>query len=127
MARAGSTSKYPWGDAIDAFRAKYNSIDGTVPVGTYRANAFGVHDTAGNVWEWVEDCWHGSYNGAPSDGSSWTSRGDCSNRVLRAVPGSTILGSCAPLTAAGTTPTLGATSSGFVYPGRFRVSGSLLL
>ena len=36
----------------------------------------------GNVWEWVEDCWNGSYEGAPSDGSAWT-RGDCGRRVLR--------------------------------------------
>ena len=37
----------------------------------------------GNVWEWVEDCWHDSYSGAPSVGSAWTSGADCSLRVLR--------------------------------------------
>jgi formylglycine-generating enzyme required for sulfatase activity len=36
----------------------------------------------GNVWEWTQDCWNGSYAGAPSDGSAWT-RGDCDRRVLR--------------------------------------------
>ena len=36
----------------------------------------------GNVWEWVEDCWNGSYEGAPGDGGAWTS-GDCSSRVMR--------------------------------------------
>ena len=37
----------------------------------------------GNVWEWVEDCWHEGYTGAPTDGSAWTSSGDCGKRVLR--------------------------------------------
>ena len=37
----------------------------------------------GNVWEWVEDCWHEDYSGAPVDGSAWTSGGDCGKRVLR--------------------------------------------
>jgi formylglycine-generating enzyme required for sulfatase activity len=82
MARAGSTSKYPWGNELDASKANYNRSR-TVPVGSYGANNFGVHDTAGNVWEWVGDCWHGNYSGAPIDGSAWTSGGDCSKRVLR--------------------------------------------
>lgn len=55
----------------------------TSPVGTYQPNGFGLHDVSGNVWEWVEDCWHKSYEGAPSDGSAWTRGGDCSKRVLR--------------------------------------------
>ena len=89
MARAGSTTKYPWGDKIDSSKAKYESKDGseesTVPVGSYSANTFGVHDTAGNVWEWVEDCWHESYKDAPADGSAWlsASEGYCGTRVLR--------------------------------------------
>ena len=55
MARAGSTTEYPWGDEIDSSKAKYDSEDGPVPVGSYSANAFGVHDTAGNLYERVED------------------------------------------------------------------------
>ena len=73
MARAGSSTKYPWGNDINSSRAKYNSRGGTVPVGSYAPNAFGVHDTVGNVWERVEDCWHDNYSGAPTDGSAWTS------------------------------------------------------
>ena len=52
------------------------------PVGQKQANELGVYDMAGNVWEWVEDCWNESYWGAPTDGSAW-GRGDCSRGVLR--------------------------------------------
>ena len=63
-----------------------NCADGaarTAPVGSYRANGFGLHDVLGNVWEWTADCWHDDYRGAPGDGSAWTRRGDCDRRVLR--------------------------------------------
>ena len=55
----------------------------TVPVGSFSSNGFGLYDMHGNVWEWVEDCWHDSYSGAPTDESAWTTGGDCSSRVFR--------------------------------------------
>ena len=64
----------------------HNCNDGfshTAPVGSFQANAFGLHDTAGNAWEWTEDCWHKSYKGAPDDGSAWIAGERCTQRVLR--------------------------------------------
>ena len=54
----------------------------TAPVGSFRANVFGVYDMLGNVWEWTEDCWNASYEGAPTNGSA-RATGDCSRRVVR--------------------------------------------
>ncbi|MCP4043476.1 MAG: formylglycine-generating enzyme family protein [Gammaproteobacteria bacterium] len=55
----------------------------TVKVGTLPANSWGLHEVHGNVWEWLEDCWHAYYDGAPQDGGAWTTGGDCGRRVLR--------------------------------------------
>jgi formylglycine-generating enzyme required for sulfatase activity len=57
----------------------------TQPVGTKKPNGFGLYDMSGNVWEWVEDCWHKGYYGAPADGSAWLQAmgGDCDKRVVR--------------------------------------------
>ena len=84
VARAGTTTAYHFGATISPSQANYNNTE-TVVVGSYPANAFGLHDVHGNVWEWVEDCWHNNYNGAPSDGSAWTSNCYDENdvRVLR--------------------------------------------
>jgi len=80
VARAGTTTKYHWGNEFDATKVTEGSA--TKPVGNYAPNAFGLYDMLGNVREWVEDCWHGRYYAAPNDGGAWTT-GDCSRRVLR--------------------------------------------
>ena len=88
VVRAWTSTVYSWGNAIGSNRANCNGCGSqwdyrqTAPVGSFPANAYGVHDMHGNVYEWVEDCWNDSYAGAPSDGGAWRS-GDCSERVLR--------------------------------------------
>jgi formylglycine-generating enzyme required for sulfatase activity len=87
-ARAGSTTVYYWGDEIGKGNANCNGCGSqwddkqTSPVGSFKPNAFGLYDMAGNVWQWVLDCFHDNYDGAPTDGSAWTS-GDCSRRLVR--------------------------------------------
>ena len=76
---ADASTEFDWALNCDD-TAEYTSA-----VGSYRANGVGLEDMAGNVWEWVEDCWHENYEGAPDDGSAWleVGGGDCSRRVVR--------------------------------------------
>lgn len=82
--RAGTTTRYSWGNDLPTPKqANFGrNVGKTTEVGTYPVNPWGLYDMHGNVVEWVEDCWNESYEGAPSDGSAWTS-GDCGRRVLR--------------------------------------------
>jgi formylglycine-generating enzyme required for sulfatase activity len=102
--RAGSQSRYWWGDGSPdrtvenltgdgdisptnarwnvAFRRYTDGHWGPAPVGSFETNPFGLHDMGGNVMQWTEDCWHDSYVRAPSDGSAWVNPG-CNRRVIR--------------------------------------------
>jgi formylglycine-generating enzyme required for sulfatase activity len=85
--RAGTQTRYPWGNDIGTNNANCRGCgsqwdEQTAPVGSFPPNGFGLSDMVGNVWAWTEDCYHDSYSGAPADGSAWTA-GDCSRRVVR--------------------------------------------
>ncbi len=90
-ARAGSQTIYWWGDDIGENNAICNRCGSpedskqTAPVGSFKSNSFGLHDTAGNVWELTQDCWHNNYQNAPADGSAWLEAdgGNCNRRVVR--------------------------------------------
>jgi formylglycine-generating enzyme required for sulfatase activity len=83
--RAGTTTRYSFGNS-DSKLGEYawytdNSGSKTHPVGQKKPNPWGLYDMYGNVWEWVQDVYHGNYDGAPTDGSAWEGSG--SRRVLR--------------------------------------------
>lgn len=88
VARAGTTTIFWWGNDIGQGNANCSSCGSkwdkvqTSPVGSFKPNAFGVYDTAGNVTQWVEDRWNSTYDGAPQDGSAWET-GDQLRRVMR--------------------------------------------
>ena len=86
-ARGGTQSKYWWGDKLQPGMAGCKDCGdaaGEQPakVGSFKPNPFGLYDMGGGVDQWVADCWHRTYQGAPNDGSAW-SGGDCSSHVLR--------------------------------------------
>ena len=86
--RAGAQTAYPWGASIGVGNAQCGECgsrtgaDGVATVGSFPLNGFGLGDMIGNVYEWVEDCFHANYEGAPSDGSAWSFPG-CPRRVVR--------------------------------------------
>jgi formylglycine-generating enzyme required for sulfatase activity len=102
--RAGGRGRYPWGDGPppprsgnftgggdvspsgrrwrNAFAGYTDGAWGPAPVASYTPNAFGIHDLAGNVSEWVADCWHDNFRRAPRDGAAWINPG-CRSRVMR--------------------------------------------
>jgi formylglycine-generating enzyme required for sulfatase activity/class 3 adenylate cyclase len=87
-ARGGTQTKYWWGDQLQSGMANCkNCTDIIAPeqplkVGSFKPNPFGLYDMGGGVDQWVEDCWHKNYQGAPADGSAWT-EGDCVSHVIR--------------------------------------------
>lgn len=87
-ARAGTTSSYWWGTEVGDNNAHcFNCLKGKTlskpaKVGSYKSNGLGLYDTAGNMFEWVADCYNRNYQDAPVDGSVWQ-QGDCKSRVAR--------------------------------------------
>ncbi|ACK50839.1 protein of unknown function DUF323 [Methylocella silvestris BL2] len=88
-ARAGTTSRFWWGDEVGTDHANCRGCGGPgrpLAAGSYPANPFGLYDTAGNIAEWTADCWTASYAGAPRDGSAVRAPaggGACKQRVVR--------------------------------------------
>jgi formylglycine-generating enzyme len=85
-ARAGTTAVRYWGSGSTGLcrhaATGMCGLAGTVPVGRFPPNAFGLHDMLGEAWQWTADCWNDSYDDAPADGSPWLS-GNCSLRAVR--------------------------------------------
>jgi formylglycine-generating enzyme required for sulfatase activity len=87
--RAGTTTRYSFGDAITPENANYDDsgLGRTSEVGAYPANTWKIHDMHGNVWEWMEDDWHENYQSAPVDGSAWKDRDTGRNPRLSVLRG----------------------------------------
>lgn len=88
-ARAGKQTAYPWGNAAACTQATYGhthcGMDSATIVGKYQPNDLGLFDTSGNLWEWVEDCWHSSYHRAPPHAVVWSD--GCINPGLGVIRG----------------------------------------
>ena len=81
LGRAETRTTFPWGDEVKLNGQAMANCDGcgsqwdntqTAPVGSFAPNGFGLYDMVGNIYEWVADCFHPDYTGAPTDGSNWT-------------------------------------------------------
>jgi len=87
-ARGGTETRFWWGNKVGVGHADCKQCGGqwnkTAPAVTdaFPANPFGLHATSGGVWEWVADCWHKTYKGAPKDGAAWR-KSDCRENVIR--------------------------------------------
>ncbi|NJL55836.1 formylglycine-generating enzyme family protein [bacterium] len=94
--RAGTTTPFHFGDTIGTSVANYSGTssynnglkgemrDQTTPVNSFGiANAFGLSDMHGNVWEWCQDHWHDNYEGAPTDGSAWLTGDQNASCIIR--------------------------------------------
>jgi formylglycine-generating enzyme required for sulfatase activity len=87
-ARGGTTTRYWWGEQMKGGNSSCQgcglpwNADRPPPAGSFIANPFGLYDVNGSVWEWVQDCWHSTYKGAPPDGSAWADA-SCQSRVIR--------------------------------------------
>ncbi len=87
-ARGGTSTRYWWGEQMRTGNANCKECgepwrqDVPANIGSFAANPYGLHDMNGSLWEWVGDCWHGSYKGAPTDGQAWEEQ-NCRARVIR--------------------------------------------
>ena len=87
-ARGGTQTRYWWGDQFQPGMVNCKDCsdipanDQPVKVGSLKPNPFGLFDMGGGVDQWVEDCWHKTYQGAPADGSAWVEN-ECPSRVIR--------------------------------------------